>query len=995
MKTTEQTDVQDAQSLNSNTERTKRSSGTSSGSGGSSSPAGAGIDAPQKQTSSEETSPSTVQQQQGWVDPRVQQFQANMQSSPKMQHLAQLQAQADAYAQAQKPIYLNSQPAQLQDGATGAKPLENIIAKHAFTLTIAGGKTLQVEAGIMVTVYTYNDEGNPLEISVEIDGKTHRGTIDAATARTCFPAADTVTTIGYTDKKLQQVRDMVAQDSWYTNFGEEQAVSLVRGLNGGEIKELLGDSKLLADLRHYFSRKNWALSVEPWQMDLGEKFDLIEADDSGGLLDYNNDLRTMIFNSPRSKPLKEYEARIKTLTGVAVTFKDKLSPEEQAAYDKEHLYDDQKNKGNHKIRIESEDTDAMIRINEGNAKDEDKDAIIRFFQKNALAEAFAMLELSEKELQKTLEGYTDEQLNDIGKQFIAFMEAPSTAVKGKTNYEAYWQMPSQDRSLMEQMLLSQGDGMQQLGQTLADQQSRERARDKVHAALAQQLGRDFPMLCDRKVNLEQLYNQFKSKKYKTLRTQLETRTTTYLGNIRETRENLRGTPEMIFALDPVVANTFKNLGLSKESESGKVVSAHIQSIKNKELAISIALAALTIGLGVLSFFTGGTTALIAGATGAGVGAYDTYREYNQYSTKHAAANTSMRPAQVLTKDDPSFLWVAVSAFGVLGDIASTAKVLKALKASKILEKPLTDAADLGRYVDEATKVIAKEKGIKTGTKEYDAIRKTVEDEAKTQLFRHEAKTKAPAMKERVSKRIDHENTIEGVEQSKRLFEMRYTDAEIEDMYVTGRKLGLDDETTEAFIFTGSRNDKPIPANTKKDPKIFKKRRTAEEVLQEMHNYAEVVLKRGYPYLFKDKAQLTLFSEKLKGLLTKYNIPVEDIRIQGSALRTPNANDVDIVVFVKKEKFDALLEDMVAGMSSRIKRENSRKKMIGDLKAQAAKGKINSFNFDRLPDHEFSFNQDLYRMMEEIGMKTEGRVIDVDLSLLLKGENFDVKPYMGL
>ena len=627
----------------------------------------------------------------------------------------------------------NTFTAQLQE-ADAAEDTE--IAGAAFEFTNDRGHIVSVPKGTLVTVLSYHEYAEPKLIRVSIDGESHQGEIDADLSLSVFRS---FTVVADPIDKLERLRELLKEDAWYTNFGEEQAVSLMRGMNGTEISTLTGDSKLMSDINYYFSRRNWAHAVTPWNIDLEEKFKLIEQDDSGDQLDYGNDLRQMLFNSPHQQPLSSYEGRIKALSGTKVVFKGQLSPDEEAENEAKRPYDDQRNSGNHQTELDGDDLSRMARLEEGQGTQQDKDDLLKSFQRNALAETFAALELSEKQLQETLKGYTDQQMETIGTAFLDFMNEPSAVVPGKTNLEAYQHLP----------LLSQSDDFTPLGKALlgtnpvndvvSGKVLQEKNQEKIHSALILKLGKQFPMLCDRKVNLGTLYQQFSDKQYQTINSELETRTTEYLTNIRATRENLRDTPEMVFALDTITANTFKNMGLSPTSASGKVVADHIQSIKNKELAISIALAALSIGLGILSAFTGGTTAIVAASLGAGVGVYDTYREYDQYQTKSAAANTSMTQAQMLTKDDPSFLWVAVAALGTLGDIASAAKVLRALKASETFVKPLQSADDVGRYVDEVTDALAKEKGIKTGSDEYKSIRELVERNANEQLVRRAQK----------------------------------------------------------------------------------------------------------------------------------------------------------------------------------------------------------------------------------------------------------------
>lgn len=129
------------------------------------------------------------------------------------------------------------------------------------------------------------------------------------------------------------------------------------------------------------------------------------------------------------------------------------------------------------------------------------------------------------------------------------------------------------------------------------------------------------------------------------------------------------------------------------------------------------------------------------------------------------------------------------------------------------------------------------------------------------------------------------------------FELTYTDAELATIIGEGRKLGLDQRTIEDLVQVGSRTAKPI---------------TAPELTQQIHNWVEVVAERGYPYKFADAAEFRQFSSDLVGGLREAGLPVGDIVVQGSSLRTPRANDVDLAVFTDQGTFDRMLVDRFDG-----------------------------------------------------------------------------------
>jgi hypothetical protein len=125
------------------------------------------------------------------------------------------------------------------------------------------------------------------------------------------------------------------------------------------------------------------------------------------------------------------------------------------------------------------------------------------------------------------------------------------------------------------------------------------------------------------------------------------------------------------------------------------------------------------------------------------------------------------------------------------------------------------------------------------------------------------------------------------------FRLDYTDPEINEIVKKGKELGLSDKLIEDFIYTGSRTAKAI---------------SAVDLVKQMENWVTEVSKRGFPYKFTDAAQFEAFSKNLIDGIRAAKLPTDDVRIQGSSLRKPGADDVDVAVFVNETAFDKLLID---------------------------------------------------------------------------------------
>jgi predicted nucleotidyltransferase len=102
----------------------------------------------------------------------------------------------------------------------------------------------------------------------------------------------------------------------------------------------------------------------------------------------------------------------------------------------------------------------------------------------------------------------------------------------------------------------------------------------------------------------------------------------------------------------------------------------------------------------------------------------------------------------------------------------------------------------------------------------------------------------------------------------------------------------------------------------------------------MDNYVNVVLKRDYPYRFKDEASYQQFEQDVRTGVQKINLPDADIRFQGSALRNPNAKDIDIAIVVEPKTYRRLITQKFLGRAKEngkpINFENFSEKELVDL-----------------------------------------------------------------
>lgn len=126
-------------------------------------------------------------------------------------------------------------------------------------------------------------------------------------------------------------------------------------------------------------------------------------------------------------------------------------------------------------------------------------------------------------------------------------------------------------------------------------------------------------------------------------------------------------------------------------------------------------------------------------------------------------------------------------------------------------------------------------------------------------------------------------------------------------------------------------------------------------------------------------------ERALNLLRRYNISISNVKVQGSSLRTPNASDIDLAVFLSEQEFNTTAQQIRAG----FRRRNAPSKVISDFENQVLQGKINSFYFDRLVGSSETFNQELYELRSFI---SESR--GIDLSIMKEQGQFNIGPFLN-
>ncbi|WP_245566953.1 hypothetical protein [Nocardia vinacea] len=132
------------------------------------------------------------------------------------------------------------------------------------------------------------------------------------------------------------------------------------------------------------------------------------------------------------------------------------------------------------------------------------------------------------------------------------------------------------------------------------------------------------------------------------------------------------------------------------------------------------------------------------------------------------------------------------------------------------------------------------------------------------------------------------------------FALSYSDRELNTLVEQGRQHGLSDRSIADLIQTGSRIAKPVAADT---------------LARHMDNWANVVSERGYPYRFDSAEHFNAFARDFHEALHRAGLGDLDPYIQGSALRKPEAKDVDFALVIDRDRFYELLADRFDGRAA--------------------------------------------------------------------------------
>ncbi|MEO1054106.1 MAG: hypothetical protein AAFX87_25940 [Bacteroidota bacterium] len=886
--------------------------------------------------------------------------------------------------------------------------------------------------GTMVQVLSYNHPQRQwLKIRYESQNKIKEGYVKASLApylKTDLAdvpetlSEEVVVTHSTQLDRLEELRS--GDEDGFFSFlvdieSESKAVNLLRALTPTEQRLFLQNEKLSNYYRHELSMSEITQAVATWNISLDEKLTYLlpaikkynykEEVKKEDLLSAANTYQAL--RQPRVYKYKRTEEFRELLAYHSLQGSD-INPE--LVNKKDTLYDDFQHP-DREFQITTTDLENIDQLSSSQHKDEQtKEAFYSFFLKNAAVEANAMMDFSQKELNKYLKVYARGGFDQLKADFIQVMEEASTS--GLTY-------------------------VQRFNRRMNDIHTEKSAYDTNVSEIQDILAKKHPVLMAIG-DFPKFYRLLKKKDDDKVRSYLEEVISDKLDNIRESRENLRDDPELIWLLPKLVQITkldlqgSAKLGIGK-SELFAIIDKKAAAEQDYKNTVDIVLGSISLALGLAGALTTGGWSLALTAGSLVSGGVEAYRAYQDYQFFHPASDTSLSSVYAISENDPSWIWAAMAILGVGIDAVTALKIVKALKIKGVQIKT---AADIEAATEEVVTVIRQHRKVESAEEltkiqqrvrkearrklEYDqlnerlatakgefqaysrglvysnpfadpqfvelftryaslAIEKGVKDFARflkelpEDVRKLVSKNQAEGEK-RFGKLVEkggaksEENLIQTKDYSQggetkvarvggseiahsfrsRLtskieanpkFSLKYTDTEIQSIVKKGRELGLKDEVIDDLLFVGSRDAKRLQA---------------DELLQQMDNYVNVVSQRGFPYKFKSVEEFEAFKNDLKLGLNNLKIPTSDVRIQGSSLRTPKANDVDLVAILKQEEFDNLVKTKFrANISKNGVNIDISKMTTQELKNLANDIGLNRSSYNRKAFEDFKYTID--------------------------------------
>jgi len=143
---------------------------------------------------------------------------------------------------------------------------------------------------------------------------------------------------------------------------------------------------------------------------------------------------------------------------------------------------------------------------------------------------------------------------------------------------------------------------------------------------------------------------------------------------------------------------------------------------------------------------------------------------------------------------------------------------------------------------------------------------------------------------------------------------------------------------------------------------------------------EAVKQRGYPYGFNNVDEFKTFQSELKSALGRYDIPIDNIGVHGSAVHKTTPGDLDVAILVDDAQFEELGKRFIA--------KSNKSRVATAIRKEIEQGKIPSRWF--MPSSDPNVRGST--VIQSVYGKA-GNLEQIQVSLIRRGSNFDIGPYL--
>jgi hypothetical protein len=200
---------------------------------------------------------------------------------------------------------------------------------------------------------------------------------------------------------------------------------------------------------------------------------------------------------------------------------------------------------------------------------------------------------------------------------------------------------------------------------------------------------------------------------------------------------------------------------------------------------------------------------------------------------------------------------------------------------------------------------------------------------------------------------------------------KFDEEELLQIVNAGRISKLDDLEIEDIILNACRKNKDFDAN---------------EVIKQMATWSKVK-KQGFPTIFESLEDYQKFGAIVKDLAKKWDLPADNIAIQGSSLRVEDVSkigDLDVAIRVDEATFIHLVDRFTENVKSK-----KVQRMIGN------NGKIGGNQmFDGGPSFHFDF-YDAFETAFKANFSTKLGVSKIQISVIESGSKLEVSPFLQI